>query len=289
MLVKYEKKIIATETWRLILIHRNLSKTRSRNIFARLRRTKKRAQKNRKTWLVSGERSYRCVHPCSPCLIWNVLKKIVLKILIISLFVGNVLEDEDPTTGNSPVLKEATLSPPEEPQNFARPSAPNSASKTGRTPIHILRYLSDMDTPSPNCRQITPMPKTTIVMSPSGCSKTPALANSLGMMSPENVVCQFPAQNEGSPLLPLAGMAGKKSVTPCSGLAAFHLDSPVNDERRRDSVFFAPPSAGVATQENLMCFSPLAEGNNEGTSFEPAVHLFLHSLRAVALDVQGAR
>lgn len=91
-------------------------------------------------------------------------------------------------------------------------------------------------------------------------------------MSPENVVRQFPAQNEASPLLPLAGMAAKTSqgsVTPSSALAAFHLDSPVIDEKRRDSVFFAPPSTydAVRTQDNLMSFSPVVEATGEGTCY----------------------
>ena len=89
-------------------------------------------------------------------------------------------------------------------------------------------------------------------------------------MSPENVVRRFPAQSEASPLLPLVGAAGTEnqgSVTPSSRLATFHLDSPVNGEKRRDSVFFAPPPAAeiVRTQDNLMCFSPVVEGNEEGT------------------------
>lgn len=89
------------------------------------------------------------------------------------------------------------------------------------------------------------------------------------MMSPENVVRQFPAQNEGSPLLSLGGMAGKvrqASVTPKVQLAAIHLDSPATGENRRDSVFFALPSAinAVQAQENLMSFSPIVEMNDEG-------------------------
>ena len=77
---------------------------------------------------------------------------------------------------------------------------------------------------------------------------------------------QFPANNEGSPLLALAPVAGKESqaaVTPCSQLAAFSFDgSPVNCEKRRDSVFFAPVSTAVVrTQDNLMSFSPLVERN----------------------------
>ena len=90
-------------------------------------------------------------------------------------------------------------------------------------------------------------------------------------MSPENDARQIPAQNEGSPLLSLGGVAGKTtsqgSVTPSSQLAAFHLDSPVNEEKRRDSVFFAPPSTAdaVRVQENLMSFSPVVERIDEGT------------------------
>jgi len=165
------------------------------------------------------------------CIIFKVAPKVLL---IMFFFLENVFEEKEKATNDCPINEKATVTPPEEPQT----SVPNSAPKTGRTPIHILRYLSDMDTPSPNSRQITPMPKTTIFVSPSECSKTPALTDSLGMMSPENVVRQFPAQNEASPLLPLAGMAAKKSqgsVTPSSALAAFHLDSPVIDEKRRDS------------------------------------------------------
>ena len=86
------------------------------------------------------------------------------------------------------------------------------------------------------------------------------------MMSPENVVRRFPAKTDGSPLLSLAPVAGKEdqaAVTPCSQLAAFCLDdSPVNNEKRRDSVFFAPVSTAVVrAQDNLMCFSPVVEGN----------------------------
>ena len=177
---------------------------------------------------------------------------------------------EEKETTKDPASDEITLTPPEETQNVTKPLLPNNASKTGRTPIHLLRYLSDMDTPSPNSRQITPMPKTTIFVSPPDCSKTPTLVDSLGTMSPENDAHQIPAQNEGSPLLSLGGVAGKTSqgtVTPSSQLAAFHLDSPVNDEKRRDSVFFAPPSTAdaVRVQENLMSFSPVVERSDEGT------------------------
>lgn len=85
------------------------------------------------------------------------------------------------------------------------------------------------------------------------------------MMSPENVVRRFTAKTDGSPLLSLAPVAGKEShaaVTPCSQLAAFSLDeSPVNNEKRRDSVFFAPVSTAVVrAQDNLMSFSPVVEG-----------------------------
>ena len=91
-------------------------------------------------------------------------------------------------------------------------------------------------------------------------------------MSPGNVVRHFPAQKEASPLFPLAGMAAKTSqgsVTPSSALAAFHLDSPVIDEKRRDSVFFAPPSTydAVRAQDNLMSFSPVVEATDEGTCY----------------------
>ena len=138
-----------------------------------------------------------------------------------------------------------------------------------------------MDTPSPNSREITPMPKTTIFVSPLSGGKTPALADDLGMMSPENVVRQFPAQNEGSPLLSLGGIAGKvrqASVTPTVQLAAFHLDSPAKGEKRRDSVFFALPSAidTVQARENLMSFSPIVEMNGEG-NFLLRVYLSLTS------------
>ena len=78
---------------------------------------------------------------------------------------------------------------------------------------------------------------------------------------------RFPAKSEGSPLLALVPVAGRESqapVTPCSQLAAFSLDeSPVNDEKRRDSVFFAPISTSVVrTQDNLMSFSPVVEEND---------------------------
>jgi len=178
----------------------------------------------------------------------------------------NLLQDKETRSEDLVVSENVNLTPPEEPHNFIKPSITNSCDpKTGRTPIHILRYLSDMDTPSPNSRQITPMPKTTIFVSPSDSTKTPALTDSLGMMSPENVVRRFTAKTDGSPLLSLAPVAGKEShaaVTPCSQLAAFSLDeSPVNNERRRDSVFFAPVSTAVVrAQDNLMSFSPVVEG-----------------------------
>lgn len=77
---------------------------------------------------------------------------------------------------------------------------------------------------------------------------------------------RFPAKTDGSPLLPLASVAGKDSraaMTPCSQLATFSLeDTPVNGEKRRDSVFFAPVSTAVIrAQDNLMSFSPVVEGN----------------------------
>lgn len=165
------------------------------------------------------------------------------------------------------VNESVSLTQPEEPHNFMKPSITKSSDlKTGRTPIHILKYLSEMDTPSPNSRQITPMPKTTIFVSPSDSTKTPVLTDSLGMMSPENVVRRFPAKPDDSPILSLAPGAGKEShaaVTPCGQLASFSLDdSPANNEKRRDSVFFAPVSSTVVRpQDNLMCFSPVVEGN----------------------------
>lgn len=180
-----------------------------------------------------------------------------------------MFEEKEPPKVDCAENEEATLTPPEQPQNLNKPFEADSASKTGRTPIHLLKYLSDMDTPSPNSREITPMPKTTIFVSPLNGDKTPTLADDLDMMSPENVVRQFPAQNEGSPLLSLGGMAGKvrqASVTPKVQVAAFHLDSPATGENRRDSVFFALPSAinAVQAQENLMSFSPIVEMNDEG-------------------------
>ena len=77
---------------------------------------------------------------------------------------------------------------------------------------------------------------------------------------------RFSAKTDSTPLLSLAPEAVKEnhaSVTPCSQLAAFSLDdSPVDNEKRRDSVFFAPVSTvGVRPQDNLMSFSPVAEGN----------------------------
>ena len=77
---------------------------------------------------------------------------------------------------------------------------------------------------------------------------------------------RFPAKTDGSPLLSLAPVAGNNNqaaVTPCSQIAAFSLDdSPVNNEKRRDSVFFAPVSTAVVrAQDNLMSFSPVVEGN----------------------------
>lgn len=182
-----------------------------------------------------------------------------------AFFTFNILEnllqaDKETLSEDLDVNENVNLTPPEEPHNFIKPSVINSGDpKTGRTPIHILRYLSEMDTPSPNSRHITPMPKTTIFVSPSDSTKTPALTDSLGMMSPENVVRRFPAKTDGSPLLSLAPVA----VTPCGEIAAFSLDdSPVNNEKRRDSVFFAPIStAAVRAQDNLMSFSPVVEGN----------------------------
>ena len=179
----------------------------------------------------------------------------------------NLLQDKETRSEDLAVDENVNLTPPEEHHTFIKPSITNSSDpKTGRTPIHILRYLSDMDTPSPNSRQITPMPKTTIFVSPSDSTKTPALTDSLGMMSPENVVRRFSAKTDGSPLLSLPPVGGNKSqtaVTPCSQLATFSLDdSPVNNENRRDSVFFAPVSSAVVrAQDNLMCFSPVVEGN----------------------------
>lgn len=181
-----------------------------------------------------------------------------------AFFTFNILEnllqaDKETLSEDLDVNENVNLTPPEEPHNFIKPSINTGDPKTGRTPIHILRYLSEMDTPSPNSRHITPMPKTTIFVSPSDSTKTPALTDSLGMMSPENVVRRFPAKTDGSPLLSLAPVA----VTPCSEVATFSLDdSPVNNEKRRDSVFFAPIStAAVRAQDNLMSFSPVVEGN----------------------------
>lgn len=188
-------------------------------------------------------------------------------LLFLLYFLENLLQDKETLSEDVDVNENVNLTPAEEPHNFIKPSIINNSDpKTGKTPVHILRYLSDMDTPSPNSRHITPMPKTTIFVSPSDSTKTPALTDSLGMMSPENVVRRFPPKTDGSPLLSLAPVAGKKiqdAVTPCSQLATFSLDdSPVNNEKRRDSVFFAPVSTAVVrAQDNLMSFSPVAEGN----------------------------
>ena len=177
--------------------------------------------------------------------------------------------NKDPKLEGTAVGADVNITPPDEPGTFLKPSITKSEPKTGRTPIHILRYLSDMDTPSPNSRQITPMPKTTIYVSPSKNSKTPALGDSLGMMSPEHVVRRFPANNDGSPLVTLAAGAGKegsRAVTPCGQLAVFSLDSPGKGEKRRDSVFFASVSTSVAgAVDNLMSFSPVVESNESGT------------------------
>lgn len=177
--------------------------------------------------------------------------------------------NKDPKLEGTAVGADVNITPPDEPGTFLKPSITKSEPKTGRTPIHILRYLSDMDTPSPNSRQITPMPKTTIYVSPSKNSKTPALGDSLGMMSPEHVVRRFPANNDGSPLVTLAAGAGKegsRAVTPCGQLAVFSLDSPGKSEKRRDSVFFASVSTSVAgAVDNLMSFSPVVESNESGT------------------------
>lgn len=185
----------------------------------------------------------------------------MLYIEIFNLLIADNVFETDANSADYP-SKEVTSTPPEEPETFIT----NNASKTGRTPIHIVRYLSETDTPTPNSRQITPMPKTTIFVSPNGTSETPAITDSLGMMSPENVVRRFPAQSEASPVLSLVDVAGKESqtsVTPSSQLTAFHLDSPVNNETRRDSVFFAPlqGAGAVRAQENLMSFSPVVEGD----------------------------
>lgn len=182
----------------------------------------------------------------------------MLYIEIFNLLIADNVFETHANSADYP-SKEVTSTPPEEPETFTT----NNASKTGRTPIHIVRYL---DTPTPNSRQITPMPKTTIFVSPNGTSETPAIMDSLGMMSPENVVRRFPAQSEASPVLSLVDVAGKESqtsVTPSSQLTAFHLDSPVNNETRRDSVFFAPlqGAGAVRAQENLMSFSPVVEGD----------------------------
>ena len=185
----------------------------------------------------------------------------MLYIEIFNLLIADNVFETDANSADY-LRKEVTFTPPEEPETFTT----NNASKTGRTPKHIVKYLSETDTPTPNSRQITPMPKTTIFVSPNGTSETPAIMDSLGMMSPENVVRRFPAQSEASPVLSLVDVAGKESqtsVTPSSQLTAFHLDLPVNNETRRDSVFFAPLQAAraVRAQENLMSFSPVVEGD----------------------------
>ncbi|XP_022798133.1 uncharacterized protein LOC111336320 isoform X2 [Stylophora pistillata] len=176
-----------------------------------------------------------------------------------------VFDDKEPKLEDADLGADVNLTPPDEPVTFLKPSITKSEPKSGRTPIHILRYLSDMDTPTPNSRQITPMPKTTIFVSPSENSKTPALGDSLGMMSPANVVRRFPASNDGSPLVTLTAVPGKEGsagVTPRSQLAAFNLDSPARSEKRRDSVFFAPMSTSVVgAVDNLMSFSPVVEAN----------------------------
>lgn len=196
---------------------------------------------------------------------------LVLSFLVLTPTRRFVLEhasDESGTkeTGLS-VTEDEFHTPPEQTKDVTNPIVEGTASKTERTPIHLLKYLSNVDTPTPNSRKITPMPKTTIFVSPPDSSKTPALVDTLGLMSPEEVVRQFPAQNEGSLL---SGMTpGKKasqsSVTPSVQLAALKLDSPGNDGKRRDSVFFAPTSSFNESQVkgNLMCFSPLVERYSE--------------------------
>ena len=180
-----------------------------------------------------------------------------------------MFDDKEPKLEDADLGADVNLTPPDEPVTFLKPSITKSEPKTGRTPIHILRYLSDMDTPTPNSRQITPMPKTTIFVSPSENSKTPALGDSFGMMSPANVVRRFPASNDGSPLVTLTALPGKEGsagVTPRSQLAAFNLDSPARSEKRRDSVFFAPMSTSVVgAVDNLMSFSPVVEANESGS------------------------
>lgn len=199
---------------------------------------------------------------------------LVLSFLVLTPTRRFVLEhasDERRTkeTGLS-VTEDEFHTPPEQTKGVTNPIVEGTASKTERTPIHLLKYLSNVDTPTPNSRKITPMPKTTIFVSPPDSSKTPALVDSLGLMSPEEVVRQFPAQNEGS-LLPVLGVmtpgkkASQSSVTPSVQLAALKLDSPGNDGKRRDSVFFAPTSSFNESQVkgNLMCFSPLVERDSE--------------------------
>lgn len=166
----------------------------------------------------------------------------------------NVCDENGTKKNDCSVNDEEFPAPLEQTQDAIEPVLPDSASKTARTPIHLLKYISDVDTPSPNSRQITPMPKTTIFVSPPDCSENPALADSVAMTSPEEFVRPFPARTESEGL-----------GTPSVKLASLNLDSPENEEKRRDSVFFAPKSSFSESlvKENLMCFSPVMERDDD--------------------------
>ena len=197
-------------------------------------------------------------------------------------FLENVCDENGTKKNDCSVNDEEFPVPLEQTQDAIEPVLPDSASKTARTPIHLLKYISDVDTPSPNSRQITPMPKTTIFVSPPDCSENPALADSVAMTSPEEFVRPFPARTESEGL-----------GTPSVKLASLNLESPENDEKRRDSVFFAPKSSFSESlvKENLMCFSPVVErdDDDEGICFWTSIflqrkHLYCMKMKQLILE-----
>ena len=116
------------------------------------------------------------------------------------------------------------------------------------TPVDILHHINDLETPSPNSRQITPMPKTTLFISP---------------LAVKGDASQFPATKYG-PLLPITPMAENipLSLTPATRLSGLTLHgTPLNViNKRRDSVFFAPSNENFdSSKENLICFSSVSE------------------------------
>ena len=190
---------------------------------------------------------------------------------LFSLMLKRLLCVSFPENAFAEMKSDSNLSPPSENFNLTAEEAEEppieqtvttSQSKPSRTPLHLLQYLSDLETPSPNSRQVTPMPKTTLFISPPGSTETAAIDSSLSLASPENVVNRFPAQKDIVPLVSLTPGCHALTTTP-GKLPVFHLDdSPANGEKRRDSVFFAPThSSEVRVQDNLMLFSPIQEVN----------------------------